>query len=83
MLLKKTGVKFQIKYNYRFDCSFLRIHKSEKIGVIRNSHVINITPRDFKRSPIEISRGLFFNMIIRDFEMAHYLANRIIVEVFR
>lgn len=83
--VKKAGVKFQVGFNRRFDRNFLRIHESVKNGVIGEPHVIKITSRDPEPPPVEYiksSGGLFFDMAIHDFDMARYLANSEVVEVF-
>ncbi|MEI3612893.1 inositol 2-dehydrogenase [Pseudogracilibacillus sp. SO30301A] len=83
--VEKAGVKFQVGFNRRFDRNFLRIHESVKKGVIGNPHVIKITSRDPEPPPVEYIRGsggLFFDMAIHDFDMARYLANSEVVEVF-
>ncbi|MFD2133723.1 inositol 2-dehydrogenase [Pseudogracilibacillus auburnensis] len=83
--VKEAGVKFQVGFNRRFDRNFLRIHESVKNGVIGEPHIIKITSRDPEPPPVEYikgSGGLFFDMAIHDFDMARYLVNSEVVEVF-
>lgn len=83
--VKKANVTFQVGFNRRFDRNFLKIHESVKNGVIGAPHIIKITSRDPEPPPvgyIKQSGGLFFDMSIHDFDMARYLANSEVVEVF-
>lgn len=83
--VEKAGVKFQVGFNRRFDRNFLRIHKSVKNGVIGNPHIIKISSRDPEPPPVDYikgSGGLFFDMSIHDFDMARYVANSEVIEVF-
>lgn len=83
--VEKAGVKFQVGFNRRFDRNFSRISESVKNGDIGQAHIIKITSRDPEPPPVEYikgSGGLFFDMAIHDFDMARYLANSEVVEVF-
>src|SRR5690625_1018244 len=84
-VVKENSVKFQVGFNRRFDRNFSRIHESVKAGVIGDPHIIKITSRDPEPPPAEYitnSGGLFFDMAIHDFDMARYLANCEVIEVF-
>lgn len=83
--VKKSGVKFQVGFNRRFDHNFNRINQITKDGVIGEPHIIKITSRDPEPPPIEyvkVSGGLFFDMTIHDFDMARFQAGSEAYEVF-
>ncbi|GKX29271.1 inositol 2-dehydrogenase [Vallitalea longa] len=83
--VKKSGVKFQVGFNRRFDHNFNRINQITKDGVIGEPHIIKITSRDPEPPPIEyvkVSGGLFFDMTIHDFDMARFQAGSEASEVF-
>lgn len=84
-VVEKNKIKFQVGFNRRFDRNFLKIHDLVKKGQIGSPHVIKITSRDPAPPPrayLEVSGGLFFDMSIHDFDMARYLANSEVEEVY-
>ncbi|MYC78706.1 inositol 2-dehydrogenase [Candidatus Poribacteria bacterium] len=84
-IVEKTGVKFQVGFNRRFDASFARIREAVASGEIGEPHIMRITSRDPAPPPIEyvkVSGGIFLDMTIHDFDMARYLIGDEVVEVY-
>ena len=80
-----NNVKLMIGFNRRFDHNFRRIKESVDAGDIGNPHIIKITSRDPAPPPLEFlkrSGGLFFDMTIHDWDMACYMANSEVEEVY-
>jgi myo-inositol 2-dehydrogenase/D-chiro-inositol 1-dehydrogenase len=81
----QAGVKLQIGFNRRFDPNFLRIREAVASGQIGTPHILRITSRDPAPPPvsyIRVSGGIWLDMTIHDFDMAHYLIDSAIQEVF-
>ena len=84
-IVEKTGVKFQVGFNRRFDASFRRIREAVAAGEIGEPHILRITSRDPGPPPIEyvkVSGGIFLDMTIHDFDMARYLIGDEVTEVY-
>lgn len=84
-VVKENNVKLQVGFNRRFDRNFLKIHECVKNGDIGDPHIIKITSRDPAPPPVEYiktSGGLFFDMSIHDFDMARYVAQSEVMEVY-
>ncbi|QKE72893.1 inositol 2-dehydrogenase [Arthrobacter citreus] len=84
-VVEKAGVKLQVGFNRRFDPNFRKVRQlvqDEKIG---SPHILRITSRD-PESPsidyIKSSGGIFMDMTIHDFDMARYIMNSEVVEVY-
>src|SRR4029079_5808776 len=70
--VEKTGVKFQVGFNRRFDPSFAKVKDVVASGGIGTPHILRITSRDPGPSPISyvrVSGGIFLDMTIHDFDM--------------
>jgi myo-inositol 2-dehydrogenase/D-chiro-inositol 1-dehydrogenase len=83
--VEKAGVKLQIGFNRRFDSSFKRVRDSVAAGEIGAPHLVHITSRDPGPPPIDyikVSGGIFLDMTIHDFDMARYLIDSEVDEVF-
>ncbi|UCD37448.1 MAG: inositol 2-dehydrogenase [Fidelibacterota bacterium] len=81
----KAGVKLQIGFNRRFDPEFRRLKQAVDAGEIGKVYLIRITARDPALPPIDYvktSGGMFLDMTIHDFDMARYLSNSEVKEVF-
>ncbi|MCX7975270.1 MAG: inositol 2-dehydrogenase [Candidatus Aminicenantes bacterium] len=79
------GVKLQVGFNRRFDPSFRQIRYLSSQGAIGKPHLLKITSRDPAPPPLEYlsrSGGLFLDMTIHDFDMARFLINDEVEEVF-
>ncbi len=83
--LQGKDLKYQVGFNRRFDHNFKAVRNSIKNGKIGDPHIMKITSRDPSPPPIEyvkVSGGLFLDMSIHDFDMARYLVNSDVEEVY-
>lgn len=83
-LVKESNSKVQIGFNRRFDANFSKVKEYIDTGNIGETQIIKITSRDPEAPPLEYverSGGLFFDMMIHDFDMARFLGGEI-VEVY-
>jgi myo-inositol 2-dehydrogenase/D-chiro-inositol 1-dehydrogenase len=84
-VVKDTGVKLMLGFNRRFDKEFKKIQELVKDGEIGNPHLVKITSRDPGAPPVSYikqSGGLFLDMTIHDFDMARFVVNKEIEEVY-
>ena len=84
-LVKRRNVKLMLGFNRRFDPDFMQAREHIKEGSIGAVQIVKITSRDPGLPPIEYlknSGGLFMDMAIHDFDMARYMMNKEVVEVF-
>ena len=84
-IIKKNGIKFQVGFNRRFDPNFQSVENKILQGDIGDLHILRITSRDPAPPPIsyiEVSGGIFLDMMIHDFDMARYLVKSEVVEVY-
>jgi myo-inositol 2-dehydrogenase/D-chiro-inositol 1-dehydrogenase len=78
-------VKLQVGFNRRFDPSFQRVRDLVAAGTIGTPHIVRITSRDPEPPPIdyvEVSGGIFLDMTIHDFDMARYLIDSEVTELY-
>ncbi len=83
--LKGTNLKFQVGFNRRFDHNFAAIRKAVDDGRIGDPHIVKITSRDPEPpnpAYIKVSGGIFLDMTIHDFDMATFLVNSDVEEVY-
>ena len=83
--VNEARVPFVVGFNRRFDPHHRAVRDAVKRGDIGDVHLVRITSRDPSPPPIsyvKISGGIFLDMMIHDFDMAHYLTGSDIVEVF-
>lgn len=83
--VKKAGVKLQVGFNRRFDPNFAKIKQLVNDNNIGTPHLLRITSRDPKIPPAEFlktSGGMFIDMTIHDFDMARFLMNSEIEEIY-
>lgn len=83
--VQQHGVKMMVGFNRRFDPNFLKVHEMVKAGTVGQPHVLRITSRDPSPPPeqyIRSSGGLFLDMTIHDFDMARYLVDSEVTEVY-
>lgn len=83
--VEKAGVKLQMGFNRRFDRNFSTLQKALKERALGEIQSLRITSRDPAPPPIEYvkhSGGLFMDMSIHDFDMARYLMQSDVVEVY-
>ncbi len=80
-----AGVKLQVGFNRRFDHNFRRVREAVASGEVGEPQILRITSRDPEPPPIEyvrVSGGIFLDMTIHDFDMARYLINSEVEEVY-
>jgi len=83
--VKREGVLLQIGFNRRFDPNFQRAYDLVAAGKIGRPHVLRITSRDPEPPPpeyVKVSGGIFLDMMIHDFDMARYLMQDEVEEVY-
>ncbi len=84
-IVQKSGVKLMLGFNRRFDPNFLKIKSMVDSGQLGDPQILKITSRDPGPPPISyihVSGGLFMDMAIHDFDMARYIMNKEVVEVY-
>jgi myo-inositol 2-dehydrogenase/D-chiro-inositol 1-dehydrogenase len=84
-LVKNPGIKFQVGFNRRFDHNFAAIRKAYDEGKIGEAHILKITSRDPEPpnpAYISVSGGIFLDMTIHDFDMAMFLTNSDVEEIY-
>jgi myo-inositol 2-dehydrogenase/D-chiro-inositol 1-dehydrogenase len=83
--VEEAGVKFQVGFNRRFDANFRKVRELVAGGEIGQPHILRITSRDPEPPPIEyikVSGGIFLDMTIHDFDMARYLTDSEVEEIY-
>lgn len=83
--LGKSKVKYQVGFNRRFDHNFKSVKSAVASGKIGQPHILKITSRDPEPPSIDyvkVSGGMFLDMTIHDFDMARYLLDSEVVEVY-
>ena len=83
--VEKAEVKLQVGFNRRFDPGFAQVKRQVQGGEIGMPHIIKITSRDPEPpnpAYIKESGGLFLDMSIHDFDMARFLADSEVLEVY-
>ncbi len=84
-VVEGSKVKLMLGFNRRFDPNFLKIKSMVADGKIGDPQILKITSRDPGPPPIsyiKVSGGLFMDMAIHDFDMARYIMNKEVVEVY-
>jgi myo-inositol 2-dehydrogenase/D-chiro-inositol 1-dehydrogenase len=83
--LAAAGVPLQIGFNRRFDPAHRSVRDAVQRGDLGDIHLVRITSRDPSPPPIEyvkVSGGIFLDMTIHDFDMARYVTDSEVVEVY-
>lgn len=84
-LLKANNTLLQLGFNRRFDPSFSTMQQRIQAGEIGKTQLLKITSRDPACPPesyIASSGGLFMDMSIHDFDMARFIMQSEVVEVY-
>jgi myo-inositol 2-dehydrogenase/D-chiro-inositol 1-dehydrogenase len=84
-IVKEGNVKLMLGFNRRFDPDFMQARRSVSEKRIGNVQIVKITSRDPGLPTIDYiknSGGLFMDMAIHDFDMARYIMNKKVVEVY-
>ena len=82
---ERAGIPLMIGFNRRFDPHFAALKAALAGGEIGALEVLAITSRDPSPPPpayVAASGGLFRDMAIHDFDMARFLLDEAVVEVF-
>lgn len=77
--------RFQVGFNRRFDHNFAAVRKAYDEGKIGEAHILKITSRDPEPPDpayIKVSGGMFLDMTIHDFDMACFLTNSDVEEIY-
>jgi myo-inositol 2-dehydrogenase/D-chiro-inositol 1-dehydrogenase len=78
-------VPFMVGFNRRFDPSHQAVRESVDAGHVGDVHIVRITSRDPAPPPLDYIRrsgGIFLDMTVHDFDMARYMTQSEVVEVF-
>jgi myo-inositol 2-dehydrogenase/D-chiro-inositol 1-dehydrogenase len=84
-VVEQHGVKLQIGFNRRFDPNFRQARELVAAGKLGAPHIVRITSRDPAAPPVEyikVSGGIFLDMTIHDFDMARYLLDSEVEEIY-
>lgn len=84
-LKEHPDIKFQVGFNRRFDHNFAAIRKAYDAGKIGEAHILKITSRDPEPpnpAYIKVSGGIFLDMTIHDFDMACFLTDSDVEELY-
>lgn len=84
-LKEHPDIKFQVGFNRRFDHNFAAIRKAYDDGKIGEAHILKITSRDPEPpnpTYIKVSGGIFLDMTIHDFDMACFLTDSDVEELY-
>lgn len=84
-LKEHPDIKFQVGFNRRFDHNFAAIRKAYDVGKIGEAHILKITSRDPEPpnpAYIKVSGGIFLDMTIHDFDMACFLTDSDVEELY-
>lgn len=80
----KAGVKLQIGFCRRFDHNHRAVYDMVREGKVGKVNIIKISSRDPEPPPVsyvKVSGGIFYDMMIHDFDMARFLAGSEVTEV--
>lgn len=82
--VEEKGVKFQVGFNRRFDHNHKAVADAVKSGAIGDPHIVIVSSRDPEPPPasyVAVSGGIFYDMMIHDFDMVRYVTGSEAVEV--
>lgn len=83
--VEANSTLLQVGFNRRFDPGFSHIQEQVRAGAIGSQQLVKITSRDPacpSKAYCATSGGLFMDMTIHDFDMARFLTQSEVVEVF-
>ncbi|EER6268270.1 D-chiro-inositol-2-dehydrogenase IolG2 [Escherichia coli] len=83
--VKEKGVKLQIAFNRRFDPQFREVYELVRRGKIGQPQMIKITSRDPELLPHDLIKrigGLIFDFTMHDFDMARFIMQDEVSEVY-
>ena len=82
--VEEAGVKLQVGFVRRFDHNHKAVRDVAASGDLGKIYVVKVTSRDPEGPPmsyIEVSGGIFNDMMIHDFDMVRYLSGSEVTEV--
>ena len=82
---KKAGVKLQVGFCRRFGRHHHAVYEAVRAGKIGKVNLVKISSRDPEPPTIDyvkVSGGIFYDMMVHDFDMARFLAGSEVTEVF-
>ena len=82
---KDAGVKLQIGFCRRFDHNHRAVYDMVQQGKVGKVNLIKVSSRDPEPPPVsyvKVSGGIFYDMMIHDFDMAMFLAGCDVTEVY-
>lgn len=83
--VERTGLFLQVGFNRRFDPAHRSVREAVASGAVGNVHLLRISSRDPAPPPIEYLRtsgGIFLDTTVHDFDMARYVTESEIEEVY-
>lgn len=83
--VEKAGVKMMTGFNRRFDHNHRRVYELRDSGALGDMRMVRISSRDPEPPSIDyikISGGLFLDMTIHDFDLARFMAQSEVEEVY-
>ena len=83
-LVEEKGVKFHVGFNRRFDHNHKAVADAVKDGTIGDPHIVIVSSRDPEPPPasyVAVSGGIFYDMMIHDFDMVRYVTGSEAVEI--
>ena len=84
-MVKSSGVPLMLAFNQRLDPNFQEIKQAiikGRIGKLRSVHIISRDPGPPPIPYIKVSGGLFLDMTIHDLDMARYIVDDEVKEVY-
>ena len=84
-VVNDAGIQMMVGFNRRFDPNFAKIKNLVSEGKIGDPQILKITSRDPGPPPaqyIKSSGGLFLDMAIHDFDMARFIVQDEVEEVY-
>ena len=84
-LKEHPDIKFQVGFNRRFDHNFAAIRKAYDDGTRGEAHILKMTsraPEPPNPAYIKVSGGIFLDMTIHDFDMACFLTDSDVEELY-
>ena len=81
---KEAGVKLQIGFCRRFDHNHRAVYDMVRGGKVGKVNIIKISSRDPEPPPVsyvKVSGGIFYDMMIHDFDMVRYVPGSEAVEI--
>ena len=83
--VREHGVAFMVGFNRRFDPTHAAVQEAVASGRVGDPHIARISSRDPAPPPveyIEVSGGIFVDMMIHDFDMARFVVGSPVTEVY-